>query len=86
MKCCDKPPCVPCMIGAVGVLLAIAAVVGRFHSARTVLGSVLPDGGIAASSLLLCANTVLLIAIFAKLTACGKGTAKEEPTEEPKSE
>ncbi len=61
----------PCIVAAAGVLVAVVALVGRFYQANTVLGGVLP-GGVAASSLLLCANTLLLIAVFMKLYNAGK--------------
>ena len=57
------------LLAAVGVLLAVYAVVGRFVDARSVLGRIIP-GGIAASSLMIGANTVLLLAVLANFCCC----------------
>ena len=54
------------VLAIAGALTAVIAVLGRFFKARTVLGGIMPDG-MAASSLMICANTVLLFAIIAKL-------------------
>lgn len=49
-----------------GVLLAACAVLGRFIYAPSVFGGVLPPG-MAASSVLVAANTLLLLAVVAHL-------------------
>lgn len=51
-------------LAAVGVLVAIYALVGRFVGARTILGCFIHKG-MAATSALLGANTLLLLALLA---------------------
>jgi hypothetical protein len=58
-------------LAAAGVLVAIYAVAGRFIGARTVLSYVVPNG-MAAMSLLLGANTLLLLALLANAYSKGK--------------
>ncbi|MFC1496987.1 hypothetical protein ACFLS1_00750 [Verrucomicrobiota bacterium] len=54
---------------AAGILLALYSIAGRFLGGRAVLGWLIP-GGMAASSAMIGANTLLLLAVLAKL--CGK--------------
>lgn len=54
------------LLAAVGVFVAVYAIVGRFVYDRTVLGCLIHDG-VAASSLMIVANTFLLLAILAAL-------------------
>ena len=49
-----------------GVLLMIWAFLGKFIDAHTVMGRIIP-GGIAASSVMVGADTFLLLAILAYL-------------------
>ena len=48
---------------AMGVLVMIGSFIGRFIDQRTVLGCCIP-GGISASSAMIGANTILLLAIL----------------------
>ena len=50
----------------VGVLLIICAFLGRFIDARTVFGGIIP-GGMAASHVMVGADTFLLLAILVYL-------------------
>jgi len=56
-----------CFIGVIGILLVIYAVVGRFVGDPSVLGFVFP---LETKTVVLGANTLLLIAIFMNL--CSK--------------
>lgn len=51
------------LFAALGVLVMIGAFLGRFIDQRTVLGFCIP-GGISASSAMIGANTILLLAIL----------------------
>ena len=61
------------LLAAAGVFVAVYAVVGRFVYERTVLGYLIHNG-MAASSLMTGANTILLLAILAALL----GNKKQE--------
>jgi len=63
MKACKI---VSYILAAAGVALMIVALVGRFVSSRSVFGGVF-SGGMSAASAMLGANTLLLLAILAKL-------------------
>jgi hypothetical protein len=54
------------VFAAVGFLLMICAFIGRFIGARTVFGGIVP-GGMAASSVMVGADSFLLLAILAYL-------------------
>jgi hypothetical protein len=54
------------LLAVVGVLLAIVALVGRFHSDSCVFGTVV-EGGISAGSIMLGANTFFVLAVLARL-------------------
>jgi hypothetical protein len=55
------------VFAVVGILLVICAVLGRFIDSQTVFGNFIPDGGMAATSVMLGADTFLLLAILAYL-------------------
>ena len=58
------PKVVPDLLALTGIALMLWSVVGRFVRAREVMGGVIPDG-IAASSAMIGANTLLLLAVLA---------------------
>jgi len=55
------------VFAAIGVLLMICAVLGRLIHSQTVFGNIIPGGGMAAASVMVGANTFLLLAILAYL-------------------
>jgi hypothetical protein len=54
------------VFAAAGVLLMVCSFFGRFIDGRTVFGKIIP-GGMAASNVMLGADTFLLLAILAYL-------------------
>lgn len=54
------------VFAAIGVLLMVYTFAGRFIDERTVLGSVI-SGGMAASTLMIGANSFLLLAVLSYL-------------------
>lgn len=54
------------LFASLGIVLVFCSILGRFIEARTVFGCVI-HGGISASSVMIGANTLLLLAIIAHL-------------------
>ncbi|MBN1894824.1 hypothetical protein JW906_10030 [bacterium] len=55
------------IFAGIGVLLMICAVLGRFISEPTVFGDIVPPEGMDATSVMIGANSFLLLAILAHL-------------------
>ncbi|HOO51695.1 MAG TPA: hypothetical protein PLK94_10455 [Alphaproteobacteria bacterium] len=66
------------VLGVVGILVALYAVVGRFVGAPVVLSAV-REGGFAAGSLLTAANTLMLAAVMLNVFSCP--AAKDDSSE-----
>lgn len=70
---------VPLIVGVLGLLVILAAFVGRFHGAQTVT---IGNAHVAASSLLLVGNTLLLVAILMGVLNLQK---QQEPPKPPQA-